>query len=100
MVRTQTLYEPSTEHDSCGFGLIANLDNRPSRWLVETALSSLARMSHRGAILADEVGLGKTIEAGIVLAQRWAERRRHILLIDDVLYTGRTTRAVAAVFEF
>src|SRR5262249_2001915 len=35
----------------------------------------------KGAILADEVGLGKTIEAGLVIAQRWAERRRRILLI-------------------
>ena len=32
-------------------------------------------------ILADEVGLGKTIEASLVIAQRWAERRRRILLI-------------------
>ena len=42
------LYDPAQERDSCGFGLIANLDNQPSRWVVETALSSLARMSHRG----------------------------------------------------
>ena len=55
-VQGQGLYDPRFERDSCGFGLIANLDNRPSRWLVDTALSSLARMSHRGAILAD----GKT----------------------------------------
>ena len=54
--QTRGLYDPRFEHDSCGFGLIANLDNKPSRWLVETALSSLARMSHRGAVLAD----GKT----------------------------------------
>jgi SNF2 family DNA or RNA helicase len=32
-------------------------------------------------ILADEGGLGKTIEAGLVLAQRWSERRRRMLLI-------------------
>jgi SNF2 family DNA or RNA helicase len=32
-------------------------------------------------LLADEVGLGKTIEVGRVIAQRWAERKRHILLI-------------------
>lgn len=35
----------------------------------------------RGVILADEVGLGKTIEAGLVISQRWAERRRRILII-------------------
>ena len=35
----------------------------------------------KGAILADEVGLGKTIEAGLVLSQKWAERKRKILLI-------------------
>ena len=34
-----------------------------------------------GAVLADEVGLGKTIEAGIVLCQRWAERHRRLLVI-------------------
>ena len=48
---------------------------------VEAALFALRSPLSRGAILADEVGLGKTIEAGIVLAQRWAERKRHILLI-------------------
>lgn len=35
----------------------------------------------KGAILADEVGLGKTIEAGILLSQKWAERRRKLLII-------------------
>lgn len=35
----------------------------------------------RGVLLADEVGLGKTIEAGLVLAQRWAEGRRRILIV-------------------
>ena len=35
----------------------------------------------KGVLLADEVGLGKTIEAALVLAQRWWERRRHLLLI-------------------
>jgi hypothetical protein len=35
----------------------------------------------KGALLADEVGLGKTIEAGLVISQRWAERKRRILII-------------------
>jgi SNF2 family DNA or RNA helicase len=48
---------------------------------IDAALFALRSPLSKGAILADEVGLGKTIEAGIVIAQRWAERRRRILLI-------------------
>jgi len=50
------LYRRAYERDSCGFGLIANLDDRASHWLVQTAISSLNRLTHRGAIAAD----GKT----------------------------------------
>ncbi len=52
----ETLYDPSFDRDSCGFGLIANLDDRASHWLVSTAISALARLTHRGAVGAD----GKT----------------------------------------
>ena len=48
---------------------------------VDAALFALQPPVPRGAILADEVGLGKTIEASLVIAQRWAERKRRILLI-------------------
>jgi superfamily II DNA or RNA helicase len=48
---------------------------------VEAALFACRNPLSRGVILADEVGLGKTIEAGLVIAQRWAERRRRILII-------------------
>lgn len=43
---------------------------------VEAALFACRNPLSRGVILADEVGLGKTIEAGLVISQRWAERRR------------------------
>jgi glutamate synthase (NADPH) large chain len=52
----QGLYRESYEKDSCGFGLIANLDDQPSHWLVKTAIASLNRLTHRGAVAAD----GKT----------------------------------------
>jgi adenine-specific DNA-methyltransferase len=48
---------------------------------VEAALFAFKSPLSRGAILADEVGLGKTIEAGLVLSQRWAERKRRLLVI-------------------
>ena len=48
---------------------------------IEAALFALQSPLSKGVILADEVGLGKTIEAGIVLCQSWAERKRKLLVI-------------------
>jgi ERCC4-related helicase len=48
---------------------------------VDAALFALRSPLSKGVILADEVGLGKTIEAGLVISQRWAEHRRRIVLI-------------------
>ncbi|MCP4432214.1 MAG: glutamate synthase large subunit [Gammaproteobacteria bacterium] len=50
------LYQPGFEKDSCGFGLIANIDDKPSHWLIQTSIDALARLTHRGAVAAD----GKT----------------------------------------
>ena len=57
----------------------AQVDLNPHQ--VDAALFALKSPLSKGVLLADEVGLGKTIEAGIVLAQKWAERKRKILLI-------------------
>jgi adenine-specific DNA-methyltransferase len=57
----------------------AQVDLNPHQ--IEAAPFAFRSPLSRGALLADEVGLGKTIEAGLVLAQRWAERRRRILVI-------------------
>ena len=66
MANEPGLYDASFEHDSCGFGLIACLDNIASNWLVQTSLSALARMSHRGAVGAD----GKTGDGcGVLIHQ-------------------------------
>lgn len=48
---------------------------------IEAALFAFKSPLNKGCILADEVGLGKTIEAGIVLAQLWSEHKRKILIV-------------------
>src|ERR1700722_17073288 len=54
------------ERDSCGFGLIASLDDQASHWVLQTAISSLNRLTHRGAIAAD----GKTGDGcGLLITQ-------------------------------
>ncbi|WP_292742163.1 hypothetical protein, partial [Methylophaga sp. UBA2687] len=84
---TQGLYRPEFERDNCGFGLIAQMDGKPSHWLVKTAIEALGNLTHRGAIGADgKTGDGcglllkkpdsffKAIaeELGFSLAQRYA----------------------------
>src|SRR4030067_2506617 len=57
----------------------AQVDLNPHQ--IEAALFAFRSPLSKGAILADEVGLGKTIEAGIVISQKCAERKRRILII-------------------
>ncbi|MBA0169040.1 glutamate synthase large subunit [Pectobacterium sp. CFBP8739] len=60
------LYDASQERDNCGFGLIAHIEGEPSHKVVRTAIHALARMQHRGAILAD----GKTGDGCGLLLQK------------------------------
>jgi len=57
----------------------ASVDLNPHQ--IEAALFALRSPLSKGVLLADEVGLGKTIEAGLVLCQYWAERKRKLLII-------------------
>ena len=57
----------------------AQVDLNPHQ--VDAALFAFNSPLSKGALLADEVGLGKTIEAGLVISQKWAERKRRILVI-------------------
>lgn len=57
----------------------AQVDLNPHQ--IEAALFTFRSPLSKGALLADEVGLGKTIEARLVLSQKWVERKRRILVI-------------------
>ncbi|MEI6532552.1 MAG: SNF2-related protein [Candidatus Roizmanbacteria bacterium] len=57
----------------------AQVDIKPHQ--IDAALFAFQSPLSQGAILADEVGLGKTIEAGIVISQKWAEGKKKILII-------------------
>lgn len=71
---------PSDTVESLASTLVdSQVDLNPHQ--VDAALFACRNPLSRGVILADEVGLGKTIEAGLVISQRWAERRRKILII-------------------
>lgn len=62
-------------------GLLFDAQVEPKPHQIDAALFALQTPFLPGVILADEVGLGKTVEAGIVITQYWAERRRNILIV-------------------
>lgn len=62
-------------------GLLFDAQVEPKPHQIDAALFALQTPFLRGIVLADEVGLGKTIEAGIVITQYWAERKRRILIV-------------------
>lgn len=71
---------PSDSIEKLASALVdAQVDLNPHQ--IEAALFAFRSPLSKGALLADEVGLGKTIEAGLVLSQKWAERKRRILVI-------------------
>lgn len=73
----------SYAHDHVGklAGLLFDAQVEPKPHQIDAALFALQTPFLPGVILADEVGLGKTIEAGIVISQYWAERKRDVLII-------------------
>ncbi len=62
-------------------GALADAQGDLNPHQVDAALFAIRNPLAQGVILADEVGLGKTIEAGLLLSQRWAERKRRLLVI-------------------
>ncbi|MBL6991346.1 MAG: DEAD/DEAH box helicase family protein [Bacteriovoracaceae bacterium] len=76
LTRLRSEYHPSKIGQSL---FDATVDLNPHQ--IDAALFALKNPLARGVLLADEVGLGKTIEAGLILSQSWAERKRKILVI-------------------
>src|SRR6201981_3773283 len=74
----------------------AQVDLNPHQ--VEAALFAFKSPLSKGAILADEVGLGKTIEAGLVLAQKWTEGKRRILVITPANLRKQWSQELAEKF--
>ncbi len=75
----------------------ARVDMNPHQ--VDASLFALRSPLSRGVLLADEVGLGKTIEAGLIIAQRWAEQKRRILLITPASLRKQWQQELAEKFS-
>lgn len=74
----------------------ATIDLNPHQ--IDAALFAFKSPLSRGVLLADEVGLGKTIEAGLVISQLWAERKRRILCIMPAALRQQWERELAEKF--
>jgi ERCC4-related helicase len=74
----------------------ATVDLNPHQ--IDAALFAFRSPLSKGAILADEVGLGKTIEAGILISQKWAERKRKILIIAPATLRKQWSQELADKF--
>ncbi|HXU33775.1 MAG TPA: SNF2-related protein, partial [Thermoanaerobaculia bacterium] len=74
----------------------ARIDPNPHQ--IDAVIFALRRLQEGGCILADEVGLGKTIEAGLVIAQRRAEGAQRILLIVPKSLIGQWQNELLQLF--
>ncbi|MCH8536280.1 MAG: DEAD/DEAH box helicase family protein [Alkalimonas sp.] len=75
----------------------ASVDLNPHQ--IDAALFALQNPLVKGVILADEVGLGKTIEAALVLAQYWAERRRRLIVVCPAALRKQWSNELAEKFH-
>ncbi len=66
---------------------------------IDAALFAMRSPLAKGVLLADEVGLGKTIEAGLVICQHWAERRRKILVLTPAALRKQWEQELAEKFH-
>lgn len=80
-------YDPSSERDACGVGLVAALDAQPRREIVEMAIAALKAVWHRGAVDADgKTGDGAGIRLNVPqeLFRTYVERTGHQASEHDI----------------
>ena len=75
----------------------AKVDLNPHQ--IDAALFALKNPLQEGILLADEVGLGKTIEAGLVICQMWAERKRKLLIVCPAILRKQWANELAEKFN-
>ncbi len=103
--RGVSLIDERFDHESCGVGFVATLDNQPSHDILEKALTALSRLAHRGAVAADGkssdgIGIHTAIPRQLLLATTGIILDpAHSLAVGMVFLPSETTAANAAVRE-
>lgn len=107
--RPEGMYDPSSEHDACGVGMVTTLNGKPERKIVDDAIEVLVNLNHRGAVGAEEnTGDGAgilmampdefmraTIDADLPAAGHYAAG---IAFLDrDIAASGRQEQVIAAI---
>ncbi|NBC21147.1 MAG: glutamate synthase large subunit [Alphaproteobacteria bacterium] len=85
-------YDPRDERDACGVGLVAALDGRPRREIVEMGLKALKNVWHRGAVDADGKtgdGAGIRIEVPQDFFREQIQRTGHGPREEDEICVGQ-----------
>ncbi|MEM8773024.1 MAG: glutamate synthase large subunit [Pseudomonadota bacterium] len=80
-------YDPASERDACGVGLVAAIDGKPRREIVTMSIDALKSVWHRGAVDADGKtgdGAGMRLDIPQTLFQKFVERTGHNARDEDI----------------
>ena len=107
--KSQGLYDPSSEHDACGVGMVTTLNKRPERKIIDDAIEVLVNLNHRGAVGAEEnTGDGAGIlmsmpdefmraTTGVELPEAGHYAAGIAFLDRDIATSGQQEQAIASI---
>ena len=107
--KSQGLYDPSSEHDACGVGMVTTLNKRPERKIIDDAIEVLVNLHHRGAVGAEEnTGDGAGIlmsmpdefmraTTGVELPEAGHYAAGIAFLDRDIATSGQQEQAIASI---